>query len=64
MYSVEKLKNLRMSKGYSVKEMAKLLDISSSYYCLIENKKRKLYYDMAIKIANVFKMKPDDVFYK
>lgn len=42
--------------------MAKRLGISPSHYCLLENKQRKLYYEMAIKIAALFKMKPDRLF--
>lgn len=62
MYKTDKLKNLRISKGYSINKMANTLNISSSYYSLIEAKKRKLSYDMAIKIAKIFNMKPDKLF--
>ena len=44
--------------------MAKKLEISSSHYSLLENKKRMLTYDMAIKIPNIFNKKPDDIFLK
>ena len=64
MYDVKKLKKLRIEKGYSIKDMSDFLNISTAYYCLIENKKRNLYYDMAIKIASIFNMKPDELFYK
>lgn len=64
MYDMEKLKKLRIQKNYSIKEMADRLNISTAYYCLIENKKRNLYYDMAVRIADIFNMKPDDLFYK
>lgn len=64
MYDMEKLKKLRIQKNYSIKEMADRLNISTAYYCLIENKKRNLYYDMAVRIADIFNMKPDDIFYK
>lgn len=30
----------------------------------IENGNRRLYYDLALKIANVFKLKPDELFYE
>ena len=63
MYDVEKLKKLRNENNYSVKKIASLLGISPAHYCLIENKKRNLYYEMAIKIANIFNLKPDDLFY-
>jgi len=64
MYDMEKLKKLRVQKNYSIKEMADRLNISTAYYCLIENKKRNLYYDMAVRIAEIFGLKPDDLFYK
>lgn len=64
MYDMEKLKKLRVQKNYSIKEMADRLNISTAYYCLIENKKRNLYYDMAVRIADIFGLKPDDLFYK
>lgn len=64
MYDVSKLKILREKNNYTVKDMAGMLNISPAHYCLIENKKRNLYYDMAIKISNIFNLKPDDIFYK
>lgn len=62
VYSTEKLKKLRLKNGYSIYDMAKLIGISYSHYSLIENKKRNMSYEMAIKIAKVFKMKPDQLF--
>ena len=64
MYDTKKLKLLREKYNYTVRDMATMLNISISYYCLIENKKRNLYYDLAVKIANIFNLKPDDIFYK
>ena len=64
MYDTSKLKKIRKEYGYSTKDMAFKLNISISYYSLIENKKRNLYYDLAIKIAKIFNLKPDDLFYK
>jgi DNA-binding XRE family transcriptional regulator len=64
MYDVLKLRILREKNNYTVKNMADMLNISPAHYCLIENKKRNLYYDMAIKISNIFNLKPDDIFYK
>jgi len=42
--------------------MASKLGITASYYSQIENKKKKLYYDMAYKISLIFNMKPDSIF--
>lgn len=64
MYDVKKLKKLREENHYSIYDMGRKLNISSSYYSQLEHKRRRLYYDMAIKIASVFNLKPDDIFYK
>ena len=63
MYRTIKLKNIRKTFNLTIYDMANLLNITPSYYSLIENKKRKLYYEMAIKIADIFNMKPDSIFY-
>jgi len=57
------LKELRIKNNLSIVEMAKLAGISPTYYWQIENKTRRLYYELAIKIAKVFKKKPDDIFF-
>lgn len=59
----EKLYEERKKKKLSYKKMAEILGISPSYYWQIENKKRRLYYIYAIKIAKIFQLKPDDLFY-
>lgn len=58
-----KLKQLRHKKGYTTRDMAEMIGISKAFYCQIENNKRNLSYRMAVKIADVFKMKPDAIFY-
>jgi len=63
VYSTDKLKELRKKKGITQKQIAEHLNITVSFYCQIENKKKKLYYDTAIKIADIFNMHPDDIFY-
>ena len=60
---MKKLKDLRTSRNYSCDYMAKELGISKAYYWQIENNKRGLYYKTAIKIADIFNMRPDDLFY-
>lgn len=62
-YSTEKLHKLRKEKGYSVYDMGRFLGITGSFYSQIENKKRRLFYDMACLIASIFDKKPDDLFY-
>lgn len=63
MYSTEKLKELRKKKGFTQKQIAEQLNITISFYSQLENKKKKLYYDTAIKIADIFNMRPDELFY-
>lgn len=58
-----KLKNKRIRHGMSCKDMAKKLGISPTYYSQIENKRRRLYYFMAVKMADIFKITPDELFY-
>lgn len=60
---MEKLKKLRKKQNYTIYDMAKLLNITPSFYSQIENKKRRLFYDTAVKISAIFNMKPDELFY-
>ncbi len=60
---MKKLKELRQQKNYTISQFAKLVKISPTYYWQIENKKRRLYYKLAVEIAKVFGLKPDDIFY-
>ena len=61
---MEKLKEIRKKFGYNYQDMANFLEITKSFYWQIENKQRRLSYNMAIKIAQIFNMKPDDIFYE
>ena len=63
MYNMDKLKQIRKQNNYTIYDMAKILNITPSFYSQIENKKRRLFYDTAIKISNIFNMKPDELFY-
>lgn len=60
---MNKLKQLRIKNNLTTKEIAERIGISQSYYCLLENNKRRLFYDTAKKIAKIFNLKPDDIFY-
>ena len=60
---METLKKMRKSHNYSHKDMAEKLGISKTFYWQIENEKRRLSYNMAIKIAEIFKTTPDKIFY-
>ena len=59
-----KLKELRKAHNLSSREMSEKLCISKAFYSQIENRTRRLSYDMAIKIANIFELKPDEIFYE
>ncbi len=59
-----KLREIRRSQKYTTQDMGEKLGISKAFYCQIENEKRRLSYPMAYKIAKIFKMKPDALFYE
>lgn len=61
---MKKLKEYRVKNNYSCQDMANMLGISKSFYWQIENNKRRLSYNTAIKISKVFGLKPDDIFYE
>lgn len=61
---MEKLQKLRIEKNLSYNDMSKLLNISKTFYWQIENNKRRLSYLMAIKISDIFNLKPDEIFYE
>lgn len=58
------LKKLRLKNNYTSRYIADLLGISKPFYSQIENGRRRLTYDMAVRIAKIFKMKPDEIFYE
>lgn len=57
------LEHLRIKYGLSYQQMALKVGICKSYYWHLEHNNRRLYYDTAKKIAAVFHLKPDDIFY-
>lgn len=59
----KKLKELRIANKLTTKMMSEKLNISKPFYSQIENQKRRLSYEMAVKIANIFNLYPDDIFY-
>ncbi|MGI6325136.1 MAG: helix-turn-helix transcriptional regulator [Bacilli bacterium] len=61
---LQKLRGIRGKYNLSHKDMSKLLGISKPYYWQIENRKRGLSYQMAVNIAKIFNLKPDDIFYE
>lgn len=61
---MNELRNLRVKNKYTCKDMADKLNISKPFYWQLENNKRRLSYEMAIRIASVFDTTPDKIFYK
>ncbi len=61
---IKKLVELRKKFNYSHADMGKMLNISKTYYWQLENGNRRLYYHLAVKIADIFKLKPDDLFFE
>jgi len=61
---MEGLKYYRMKNKFSYKKMADLLGISKTFYWQIENDKRRLSYDRATQIAQIFNVTPDELFYE
>lgn len=59
---LEKLKNMRESENLTYQQVADKVGISKEYYWMIENGKRRLTYELAVKIAQVFKSNPDYIF--
>jgi putative transcriptional regulator len=60
---LNKLKEFRYKNNITAQEVANRVGISKPFYCQIENCKRRLSYELAIKISNVFNVKPDYLFY-
>lgn len=60
--SLKSLKTLRLAEGLTGTEIARRVGICKSFYHQIENGQKRLSYEMAIKIANIFKKKPDEIF--
>ena len=61
---LKKLRECRQKKNLTIKDMAKILGISSSMYGYIENGDKRLSYEMAVKIADFFEVTPDEMFIK
>ena len=59
---IEQLKKVREQSKLTAAEVAEKVGITKGYYSMIENGKRGLSYTIAVKIADVFDMKPDEIF--
>lgn len=60
--SLEKLKNTRNEAGLTCQQVANKIGVTKEYYWMIENGKRRLTYELAVKIARVFNTSPDYIF--
>ena len=58
------LKKHRLDKGYSCETMARKLGICKTYYWQIEQGKRRINYDLAMKMADIFQSTPDTLLYE
>ncbi|WP_054710728.1 helix-turn-helix transcriptional regulator [Bacillus sp. JCM 19041] len=58
-----KLKKVRLENHMTLEEVAKLIHVSTPFYWQVENGKRGLSYELAVRIAKVFSLKPDDLFF-
>lgn len=56
------LRKCRTENKMTYQEVADAIGVSKEHYWFIENGKRGLSYEMAVKIAKVFNKKPDDIF--
>lgn len=61
---LNKLRETRLKHNYTHQQMADFLNISKPFYWQIETEKRSFKYSMAVKIAAIFNMKPDEIFYE
>lgn len=60
--NLENLRVVRNEKGLSYQDMASKLGVSFQSYWMIENGKRGLSYETAIKIADALGTTPDEIF--
>lgn len=58
----ENLKKIRDEKGYTVEDMAKVIDKSAPNYSMKENGKVKFSVSEALKIADFLEVKVEDIF--
>ena len=61
---MSKLAEIRKQHKFSNQYMANELKISKPFYWQLEHQQRRLSYDMAFKIAKIFDLRPDDIFYE
>jgi putative transcriptional regulator len=60
----DNLIKVRLKHNKTLQQVADKIGVSKPYYWQIENGKRGLSYDLAVKISAVFESNPDDIFLK
>ncbi|HKM11157.1 MAG: helix-turn-helix transcriptional regulator [Bacilli bacterium] len=61
--TLNSLRTIRKSHRMTLADLANKIKVSKAYLSMIETGKRTLDYLLAIKIAAVFQLKPDQIFY-
>jgi DNA-binding XRE family transcriptional regulator len=59
---MNKLKQFREEANLTQKQVAEKLGVSESYYCQLENNKRRMSLKVALDIASILKKTPNDIF--
>lgn len=59
---LDKLRAMRKKTNLTQAEMASKLGISKQFYSQLERGERRLSYEMALAIANIFNTTPDKIF--
>lgn len=60
---LNKLREMRKKAGLNTTEVAEIIGISQSMYSYIEIGRERLSYDIAVKLSELFKSSPDELFY-
>ncbi len=60
---LQKLVDIRKEKKFTFQKVADKTGLSKEHYWMIENGKRSLSYENAVKIASCFDLRPDDIFW-
>ena len=60
-FSPNELKAARIRRGFTQKELAKILNITGANYCMKENGVRRLFVSDANDIANALNLSPQEI---
>ena len=60
---LKKLRELRKKRSLTTTDMAEKLGMSQSMYSYIEIGSKRLSYEVAVAIAEIFETNPDELFY-